>query len=559
MESANTNRVKLKQIKFGVPPFRKLKNTTINIAERITVIAGHNGLGKSTILGLIANASGITKARHKSYFDRNYTAPIEDVFILSAEYDYKEDRHNKPNVTITYEQDGQQLVKRCNVTKNEGLTRLRVHPRTISNVDGKEKIGSAAKVPIPTIYVGMSRMFPIGENEDDKIERRPPKVHPDDVVYINRCFSEILSTEVNDSTSLDAYTIKGIKKTSKVPNLGIDTLAISLGQDSVTVLVTALASFKKIQRELGSDYKGGVLAIDEIESGLHPQAQRKLVHLLKREARKLKIQVIATTHSLTVIKEIFKTRDENVDAVRYFINSQRPMLLEASSYLRIKNDMLANPLLEEDAAPVQKVYFEDEEALFFFDEIAAAFNVDFDSKHGIQLKLISTKLSCGHLFHMAEADSDFNKIIVVFDNDVVTSETNRRRLYENKNFVALPGSISFTESTPGCHRTPEAIAFHYLAKLAGNEWDDEYEEFWYKATEITGYSTDSAREICREFDDGNYDRERNKALFRKHKEFFKNSKILQSWARENEQEVRKTLSKMEAAIKYCSRLSPREP
>lgn len=49
--------MKLKKVIFNDQGFRNLRNLTIDIAPRITVIAGHNGIGKSTILGLIANGT----------------------------------------------------------------------------------------------------------------------------------------------------------------------------------------------------------------------------------------------------------------------------------------------------------------------------------------------------------------------------------------------------------------------------------------------------------------------------------------------------------------------
>ena len=45
--------MKIKSISFGDIPFRMFRNLTINISERLTVIAGHNGIGKSTLVKLI--------------------------------------------------------------------------------------------------------------------------------------------------------------------------------------------------------------------------------------------------------------------------------------------------------------------------------------------------------------------------------------------------------------------------------------------------------------------------------------------------------------------------
>jgi predicted ATPase len=57
--------IKVQTIKFDQPPFRKLGAIEINLAPRVTLIAGRNGVGKSTILALIAGCSGITRGGAK--------------------------------------------------------------------------------------------------------------------------------------------------------------------------------------------------------------------------------------------------------------------------------------------------------------------------------------------------------------------------------------------------------------------------------------------------------------------------------------------------------------
>jgi predicted ATPase len=60
-ESMEKNRTRVLTLEFGDPPFRKLGGLTLEFADRLTLIAGHNGIGKSTILGLVANTFGLTK------------------------------------------------------------------------------------------------------------------------------------------------------------------------------------------------------------------------------------------------------------------------------------------------------------------------------------------------------------------------------------------------------------------------------------------------------------------------------------------------------------------
>lgn len=63
-------RIKVRSLEFGSPAFRKLEDLRIEFADRLTIIAGHNGIGKSTIQGLVANTFGISKGRSEELFWR---------------------------------------------------------------------------------------------------------------------------------------------------------------------------------------------------------------------------------------------------------------------------------------------------------------------------------------------------------------------------------------------------------------------------------------------------------------------------------------------------------
>ena len=74
--------MKIKSISFGDIPFRMFRNLTINISERLTVIAGHNGIGKSTLLGLIANGSELKSSEGKTLLKRSFQAQLHELFYL---------------------------------------------------------------------------------------------------------------------------------------------------------------------------------------------------------------------------------------------------------------------------------------------------------------------------------------------------------------------------------------------------------------------------------------------------------------------------------------------
>jgi ABC-type multidrug transport system ATPase subunit len=95
---------------------------------------------------------------------------------------------------------------------------------------------------------------------------------------------------------------------------------------------------------LGGEYIGGLLVIDEIEAGLHPRAQIKLMNLLKSQANSLDLQIVLTSHSLTVIKYIFDLKDplniSGLDSVVYLTDTRLPRLMKDPTYTKIKYDML---------------------------------------------------------------------------------------------------------------------------------------------------------------------------------------------------------------------------
>ncbi|MEF0669088.1 AAA family ATPase, partial [Acinetobacter baumannii] len=75
--------IKINSIKFDKIGFRKLANLDIKISPRITIIAGHNGIGKSSILGLLANGSSDKK--HVSYFEKSFRAEFNEIFHLDPD------------------------------------------------------------------------------------------------------------------------------------------------------------------------------------------------------------------------------------------------------------------------------------------------------------------------------------------------------------------------------------------------------------------------------------------------------------------------------------------
>ena len=245
-----------------------------------------------------------------------------------------------------------------------------------------------------------------------------------------------------------------------------------MGQDSLGVIITALASFAKLKRE-NPNYEGGILLIDEIDAGFHPRAQIKLIQLIKKEAKSLNLQIIMTSHSLTVVQEVLKINDEtarsgrNIDSVVYIEDVLRPKLMEYPTYENIKGDMLGILPAFDDITPQIKVYFEDKEAEWFFKKLLEIEKFDSKSCYGYDLTLVSAKLGCDNLRTLYTIDDYFKQVIIVFDNDVLLKDRITPIMEESKTILALPAIVDDEVDNEEI-RTPEFQIYNYLSKILQN-------------------------------------------------------------------------------------------
>ena len=602
--------MKLKKISFDEKGFRKLKDIEIPIAPYITAIAGHNGIGKSTILGLIANCSGLSKGE-KSFFGKVFQSNFQEAFHLDYFQDYDNYHINgtkkadTPKVTVQYHvetnQDGSfiELNKICAVSiqkhaikerlyKNHmikvpedkhidpnhsldledfdnnslssssepliNIWRLRIIPRTqqlpntpeIEVLD--EKLKGAGKMPIPTLYLGMSRMTPIGEFDAELIDKKTiRKMNGEDKNFIVNSFKDVLYFD-ESGNEITAHSFSSSKKSSYLPSFPYHSFTVSLGQDSLSSIVTALASFNYLKRTSPQTYSGGILVIDEVDAGLHPRAQEKLINLLHTQARKLNLQIILTTHSLTVIKTILSKNEhpgKKVNDVVYLQDSNFPRIMENPTYTKIKNDMLVLAPLEDKPETI-KLYFEDDEALFFFKQILKYKNIIHDKDYfGKELELISLSVGCNILLDLHKGDSYFQSVILIPDNDVFSSESNRKTIEENPNICPLPNDSTFTDNTRHTERNPEMILYRFLQrKLEGHN-----DNFW---KQMPGaYTSDYVRDRVMTLT-SNSNRDENKKWFQDNVNFIEKSGIIEKWCGENEKQVDMFLERIVEAVNIVS-------
>lgn len=157
---------------------------------------------------------------------------------------------------------------------------------------------------IPVIYLGLSRLFPIGEANEDSIKANKIKFDDEQKKWFIEKYTEILSIYDNIA-DINNFSIG---ETDKKKGVGIETdkydyLTNSSGQDNLGQILMSVLSFKRL-KYTREEWTGGLVLIDEIDATLHPAAQKRLIDLLVKEAKTNDIQVVVTTHSSDLLKHI---------------------------------------------------------------------------------------------------------------------------------------------------------------------------------------------------------------------------------------------------------------
>ncbi len=540
---ANPKRIKVKSLAFTSPPFRKLQNLEISFADRLTLIAGHNGLGKSTILGLVANTFGFTaQDSYKSYFGDAYYANIERIVYLALNEVGGSPAASAPVVTA---ECGRVTVrKRCALTKRAQWKRARVVPRTIDKEDG-DKVGQDAKVPLPTIFLGMKRLASPGEAGESELVSSALTMHDDD----KRMLAEFVVAVIPASQLTDGVThesIKGSKKRTAQPGYQQhDAKAVSVGQDSVASIATALASFNRLKREMGDDYPGGLLIIDEMDVGFHPHAIDRLAKVLKNFAGRLELQIIATTHSPRLIEAVHPEGGGDSrapDSVVYLLDTRLPRLAEDQSLDAILADMAQR----EDGPPATKrkpvlcAYFEDLQAAQFCEAlIPAVKRRQLGQVHGVTLKFLPLGIGGSHLLALPAKDPIFKERVLVVDGDTSIPDTARKR----GNTVKLP----CPKGANGTARSPENSIKNFIRQVV-NAKDGGLAAVLHRF-DVKNPSTDRLENIFLSSPGSDStNRESTKNWWISHWKKLQQWGIVREWAVEHHVEVNDFLVAFEAAV-----------
>jgi predicted ATPase len=538
--------IKVRSLEFGNRRFRKLSDFTINFADRLTIIAGHNGIGKSTILGLVANTFGLTDSPStKNYFGDPFYASIEKILYLALEEVNEAQEDPAAGPFVMAEAGELKIKKRCALTRRSQWRRARVVPRTVGKEEN-DPYGQDAKIPLPTIYLGIKRLASIGEADEKEVTSSTIDMDEEDKQLIASFVRSVIQgVEVN--AEITRQDIKGARKRTIQPGyLNHDALAISMGQDSLGSIATALASFNYLRRELGDNYPGGLLVIDELDVGFHPHAIERLVTSLKKQARLLRLQVIATTHSPRLIEAVHPQGNGNFnspDSVIYLLDTVSPRLAPDQSLHAILGDMALRPETKRED-PALIMHFEDTEGAQFCKKLLAGRTGALARKHGIKLKLCPLGIGGSNLVKLPSYDPIFKKRILAVDADTTVPAAAGK----NGNIVKLPCG----PGAAGVNRSPENTIICFLREMTAATGGPLREAL--RMLKTTNPSTDK---IHATFFSGleavTTNRESTKKWWAQHWDKLSDWKVIEAWAQCNPTQVKQFIRSVELAVDKVSK------
>lgn len=318
-----------------VSGLRGWQGQRISFPFPIVAIAGENGSGKSTILQAAAAAyqrhvsKGSVKQKGTKYpsdfFPDTYWDRISEA---SIRYGYTEGKEKKES------------------SIRKPSERWKGNPtRPLRNVT----------------FLDLSRILPVsgrvGYAKIAKSKHEEARADNFDVDRLSR-LSNILGNKYADAKMATA----DVDPNRLIPVLARSNATYSgyhQGQGETTVA-------ELIQADLP---KYGLVLIDEIESSLHPRAQRRLLRDLAEVCRDRELQIIITTHSPYILEELPKEARIQI----FEQNGTRQAMIGVSPEFALSK-------MDEESHPECEIYVEDVAAKTWLNEIVSQKNPDLSSR-----------------------------------------------------------------------------------------------------------------------------------------------------------------------------------
>ncbi|MCB4787049.1 AAA family ATPase [Delftia sp. Lp-1] len=436
-----------KLVSMDIIKFRGLNNINIDLANQVTLICGKNGTSKSSLLGIAAQIFSFEKD-YQSGDDLGFETITGFPFkSLPSEHFRFSDKFDGPNsmavnfkIFDAYSEEEYESSLEL-TTRSTATGAKKARPVVRGNTSSQNTENTSRNYTHPVIFLSLKRLMPI-------TMRRAYTPGNYDYLQDNMAKFIALNNELLNKNSTVATGTIGTIKSAVAFGENYDQDSVSVGEDNAGQISLALMSFRKLRDEYPG-YRGGLLLIDEADAGLFPAAQIKLIDMLHRECNDLGIQVILTSHSPSMIEHVHNLGQKyqrNFKTIyltdTYGAISSRPDMTwqQIDADIHTKTIALRNDV----SLPQVNVYFEDQEAVDFFDILMM--------RHPAKkiLKTINVSLGCDNYIQLIKAkipEFAVNSLIVL-DADA------KEKSSAYSTIIALPGDLP-----------PDQLIFEFLYNI----------------------------------------------------------------------------------------------
>lgn len=443
----------MKITKIHIERFRGFHKEDFELGSFITAIAGQNGTQKSTLLGIITQAFTIKKEdpmrEETPLCGGSYISAFKDKFRLSPTFD----KPGEHEWTLSFDSGVEDFTLES--IKRSGSPNVRFWKK------GARKAGDGY-FSLPTIFLSLKRLVPIAEVSN--ISTNDKLLTPEELQEFKSLHNRILIAQapISSATAITSTNKQSIGVSTEL----YDWNQNSMGQDNLGKIILALFSFERLKKKYSNQYKGGILAIDELDATMYPASQVELLKVLRQYASRLKLQILFTTHSISLLKAVDQLVQET-SAKPETSNQVKILYLQRSdNNIKIKQDINFEGILlnlnvvahgHKRGKNKVTVYTEDKENILFTKAIlkskTSALNfIDISFPCTILMELVSKKVPA--------FSSPYS--IVIVDGDVSEKSDLVKKAQNADNVLVLPGKLS-----------PERLVAKYLYELsdADSLWD----------------------------------------------------------------------------------------
>lgn len=417
--------------------FRGFSNSSFVLGSQVTIIAGQNGTQKTTLLGMISQPFSVTDEdnpirNEKPLCGGNYKSAFSDKFKLSENFDKAKNHEWTLELNNGVSEVDEYTVESISRDKAKG---------TIRFWKKGDKNKGSGYLQIPVIYLSLSRLLPIGE--DSSLSASDEIIlSEEERNFYEEWHNEILIIHDLEIKNIDYLDSKQKNTLGTTTDL-YDWKMNSAGQDNIGKILLAILSFKRLQEKYADEYKGGVLAIDEIDATLYPASQLKLLDALKKFASKFKIQIIMTTHSVGLLEKACSLQFSEkmigqVKVVFLKMLNNKIVINDNIGFNKIRENLDVAIYRDKKIERKIHLYTEDKECKLFFKALI--------KRKSSKFKFIDIAMGCGNLIQLT-ADFkipafSFPEAMVVLDGDVKEEISKMKKIRKTNNILLLPGKTS---------------------------------------------------------------------------------------------------------------------